>query len=210
MNLFAGEPGGSGQGRYSPGSSHPASWPGSGSRFLRILTLTLCLFCPWLAAGQTEVGEYRLKAAVLFHFAQFVEWPPAALGNAGAPFVICIAGENPFHDDLEEAVQGKSIASRAVQIRHLKQTQAAQECHVLFVTKDDANLAGRVSTLRKTPVLTVGESDDFLEQGGIIRMFVEDRKIRFEINQGAAEAANLKISSRLLLLAKTVVGSNKR
>ncbi len=176
-----------------------------------VLVALLIVICPKVSNAQSQVDEYRLKAAFLFHFAQFVEWPPEALGNADNPFVICVVGEDPFHGDLEGTVEGKYIAARVVRIRHFKQFQEGQGCHMVFVDrKDEGTVPLRMLALRKTPVLTVGESDDFLQQGGIIRMFIEDRKLRFEINQGAAEIANLKVSSRLLLLAKTVVGGNRR
>jgi hypothetical protein len=176
-----------------------------------VLVASLCVIHPTISSAQSQVDEYRLKAAFLFHFAQFVEWPTEALGNADAPFVICIAGEDPFRGGLEETVQGKLIASRPVQIRHIKQVQEGQECRVLFIGKSEREgVSPLTATLRNMPVLTVGESDDFLQKAGIIRFCVEDRKIRFEVNQEAAETANLKISSRLLLLAKTVVGRKGR
>ena len=165
---------------------------------------------PGVSCAQSQADEYRLKAAFLFHFAQFVDWPADASGNADTPFVICVMGEDPFHGDLEQSVRGKLIATRAVQVRHIKQLQDGQVCHVVFVGKDESNIPTRISALRHAPILTVGESEDFLRQGGIIRMFVEDRKIRFDINQRAAETANLKISSRLLLLARAVVESERR
>jgi hypothetical protein len=177
------------------------------SKLLIGVLFALLAIRPMPSTAQSQVDEYRLKAAFLFHFAQFVEWPAEALGNANSPFVICIAGEDPFHGDLEEAVEGKSIGSRPVRLRHIKQLRESQGCHVLFIGKDESNgVEPLTSTLNNMPVLTVGESDDFLQKAGIIRFCLEDRKIRFEVNQDAAEAVNLKISSRLLLLAKTVVG----
>src|ERR1700719_2247446 len=182
---------------------------GSFSKIL-VGALAALLFAlhPTISSAQSQVDEYRLKAAFLFHFTQFVEWPTGSLGNADAPFVICIAGEDPFRGGLEETVQGKSVASRPVRIRHIKRVQEGQECRVLFIGKSESEgISPLTATLRNMPVLTVGESDDFLKKAGIIRFCVEDRKIRFEVNQEAAETVNLKISSRLLLLAKTVVGS---
>jgi YfiR/HmsC-like len=176
-----------------------------------VLVALLFAVHPTISRAQSQVDEYRLKAAFLFHFAQFVEWPPEALGNGDAPFVICIAGQDPFRGGLEETVQGKLIASRPVRIRHIKQVQEGQECRVLFVGKGETEgVSPLTAALKNMPVLTVGESDDFLQKSGIIRFCVEDRKVRFEVNQEAAETANLKISSRLLLLAKTVVGSKGR
>jgi hypothetical protein len=157
-------------------------------------------------AQSASVTEYQVKAAFLFHFAEFVTWPAGALGNAGDSFLICVLGDDPFHGDLETTIQGKILATRTVRVRHVEQEQETQGCHVLFIGKNELKGASSLAaTLRNMPVLTVGESDNFLQSGGIIRFCMEDRKVRFEINQEAAEAANLKISSRLLLLAKTVV-----
>lgn len=170
------------------------------------LVASLSVIWPIMSTAQSQVSEYQLKAAFLFHFAQFVEWPAGALGPGDNPFLICIAGEDPFHGDLEEAVRGKFIAAKVVRIRHIKQIQESAGCHVVFIGKDESgHLSQLIATLRNMPVLTVGESENFLQSGGIIRFCMEDRKVRFEVNKEAAEAANLKISSRLLLLAKTVV-----
>src|ERR1700722_5127277 len=150
-------------------------------------------------AQSASVTESQVKAAFLFHFAEFVDWPAGALGNAGDPFLICVVGEDPFHGDLETTIQGKLIATRTVRVRHVKQMQETQTCHVLFIGKNEfKDVSSLAATLRNKPVLTVGESENFLQSGGIIRFCMEDRKVRFEVNQEAAEAANLKISSRLL------------
>ena len=193
------------------GSEQSAGLGWARSKFL-IGAFVALLFAigPAVSSAQSQADEYRLKAAFLFHFAQFVDWPADASGNAGTPFVICVVGEDPFHGDLEQLVKGKLIATRPVQVRHIKQLQDGQGCHVVFVGKDESNIPARIFALRHAPVLTVGESEDFLGQGGIIRLFVEDQKIRFDINQRAAETANLKISSRLLLLARAVVESERR
>lgn len=168
----------------------------------------LCGCCALLAAGQSQVEEYRLKAAFLFHFAQFVEWPAGALPDGpDKPLVFCVVGDDPFQGELEGTVQGKSAGGRAVRIVHIQRIQANSGCHLAFI---DRKQSGRVhellASLDGAPVLTVGESEDFLRQGGMIRFCMEERKVRFEINQGAAERAHLKISARLLLLAKSVTG----
>jgi hypothetical protein len=171
-----------------------------------VLVALLCVIHPTISSAQSQVDEYRLKAAFLFHFAEFVDWPAGVLGNPGDSFLICVVGEGPFHGDLEATIQGKVIAARTVRVHHVKQVQEAQGCHVLFIGKDEFKVASPfAATLQNMPILTVGESETFLQSGGIIRFCMEDRKVRFEVNQEAAEAANLKISSRLLLLAKTVV-----
>lgn len=179
------------------------------ARLVAILAASLCVICPKMSNAQSRVDEYQLKAAFLFHFAQFVEWPPDALKNPDGSFLFCVVGEGPFHGDLERIVEGKLLADKLVHVQHIKQLQDSQGCYVVFIGANESKqIALSTSNLRKLPVLTVGESDDFLRQGGIIRFCLEDRKVRFEINQQAAGDAHLKISSRLLLLAKTVVGGS--
>lgn len=190
---------------------HPAAQVRSHWNLLIMFLCTLlCWICPMMSHAQSSVEEYRLKAAFLLRFAEFVEWPADALGNTGNPFVLCLAGD-PFQGDLQEMAQGKLIDARAVQIRHIKQVQEVRGCHLLFI---GGNQSERVSdftaSLKSLPVLTVGESDDFLERRGIIRFCMDEHKVRFEISRDAAESAHLKISSKLLLLAKTVVGRGER
>jgi hypothetical protein len=158
-------------------------------------------------AQQSE--EYRVKAAFLFHFAQLVDWPPEALGDEKQPLTLCTVGKDPFGGDLEATLQGKSIGARALQVRHLKQVQDAQGCQILFVAGSERKeVASVLAALKEAAVLTVGESEDFVKQGGMIGFSMENNKLRFDINVEAATRAKLKISSRLLLLAKSVIGSH--
>lgn len=163
-----------------------------------------------IALAQSQAGEYHVKAAFLFHFMQLVEWPADSLGNEINPVTVCIPGEDPFRGDLEVTLAGKSVGSRRLQVRHLKPAESFQGCQVLFVGRGDAARVSRVLVeLKDGPILTVGESDGFVAQGGMIGFLLVDNKVRFEINVEAAERAKLRISSRLLLLAKTVVGNHE-
>ncbi|MGB7764954.1 MAG: YfiR family protein, partial [Candidatus Acidiferrales bacterium] len=163
-----------------------------------------------LAVAQSKADEYRLKAAFLFHFAQLVDWPPGAFASDSDPVTLCTVGEDPFHGDLDAAVEGKSIGARPLRVRHFKQPQDIRGCQLLFVgNRDSANVSALFAALKDSPVLTVGEADDFVKQGGMIGFFIENDKIRFDINLQSAEHAKLRISSRLLLLARKVTGSQK-
>lgn len=211
MRLFPGQTGASKNNGALPADSKRAGDRGEIPSKLLIASFLAALYLlyPMLLRGQSEVDEYRLKAAFLFHFAQFVEWPSSVLKNPPGPLVICVVGQDPFRGELEELVQGKSIDGRVLEVRHVKPIQDSRGCHLLFIgKKESAHVPELIAILRNTPVLTIGESDDFLQQGGIIRFCWEERKVRFEVNQEAAGKANLKISSRLLLLAKTVIGSS--
>lgn len=112
---------------------------------------------------------------------------------------------------LESTVQGRQIGNHPIQIRHLPEKSDLRGCHLLFIGGRNAQrAAGLLVGLKNVPVLTVGESERFVQQGGMIGLCVDENKIRFEINLEAAQRANLRISSRLLLLAKSVIGAGKQ
>jgi hypothetical protein len=159
------------------------------------------------AAGETT-GEYQVKAAFLFHFAQFVEWPADAFGNATSPLTYCLREEDPFHGALDEALKGKSIGGRELRMRHLKRPEPVEGCHVLFIgNSDPKRLEEDLASTRGRAVLTVGDTESFSKMGGIIGFCLEERKVRFDINLESAGKARLKISAKLLSLAKTVTGT---
>jgi YfiR/HmsC-like len=158
------------------------------------------------ARAQSSPDEYQLKAAFIFHFTQLVDWPPDALGSGNRHLVLCTNGESALPGVLEATVQGKQIGSRTLEVHHLQDKDNPVGCHILFIAgKDKKRVAAVLAALNTAPILTIGESDGFVQHGGIIGFCLQDNKIRFDINLKAAQRANLKISSRLLLLAKTVV-----
>ena len=169
----------------------------------------ICFGALPLARGQSSgSSEYDVKAAFLFHFAQFVEWPPEAFKDASSPLTYCTIGEDPFHGALEQSLSGKTVATRPLRVQHLKQTQEIPGCQVLFIgTGEKKNIGAAMASASGNAVLTVGESEHFVQEGGIIGFCLEQNKIRFEINLEAAEKAKLKISAKLLALAKTVIGN---
>src|SRR5664280_796736 len=153
-------------------------------------------------AQETPPTEYKLKAAFLFNFAKYVEWPPAAFAEATSPMVIGILGENPFRDDLEPTIRDKTINNRPLVIKEFRSPAEATNCHILFIsTSEKQRLPEILKSLHGTSVLTVGETDRFTETGGMINFVAEGNKIRFQINDAVAKGAGLKISSKLLSLA---------
>ena len=178
-----------------------------------IAALTALLFLAgvrWASAQTNTSSEYQVKAAFLFHFAQFVDWPPEAFKDAGAPLTYCTVGEDPFHGALDASMSGKTIDGRPVRVLHFKLSQEVQTCQILFLgAPEKKSLSATLVNLGESPVLTVGESQDFIGQGGMIGFLWEDNKVHFEINLEAAERAKLKISARLLTLAKKVIGGPK-
>jgi hypothetical protein len=163
----------------------------------------------WIGDGSSlnaaAPTEYQLKAVFLMNFAKFVEWPTTAFRSAQSALTICVLGEDPFGRDLDDVVRGQVAGDRALAVKHLAQVQRGDNCHVLFVSGAEKARTERVlGILNNTPTLTVGEGDDFAAAGGMIALLIEDNKIRFEVNLDAAGNAGLKISSKLLKLARNV------
>jgi hypothetical protein len=157
------------------------------------------------ARAQSTADEYQIKAAVLFHFLQLVVWPGGAINGSGQSIVFCVFDDEPHHLDLENTLNGKVIGARVVQVRLVNQPTSLQGCNVVFLSRDESRRqTATLNSLRGLPVLTVGETDGFYADGGMIRLRVEEDKIRFDIDLAAAQSSHLQISSRLLLLATTV------
>jgi len=165
----------------------------------------LMLMAASLRAGPdgSPVGEYQLKAVFLFNFAKFVEWPPHAFADPHDPFTICVLGDNPFGSALNDAVRGKTVANRPISIRLLSNSQQARTCQILFVSASEGKrIRGVLETLGNCCVLTVGDTDDFTANGGIVQFRMKDARVRIEIDAETAERAGLRISSKLLNLAE--------
>jgi len=201
------------RGRKTPGYGVLAWRIPRGSRCFAALVLVVLVVGVGerLASAQVNPSsEYQLKAAFLFHFAQFVGWPEEAFKDAKSPLTYCTIGEDPFHGALEASLSGKMIGARPFRVQHFQQPQDIQGCQILFIGAGDRNLLPTVvASLKGNSVLTVGESEHFAEDGGMIGFLLEENKIHFEINLEAAEHAKLKMSSRLLALAKTVIGGHR-
>jgi len=156
--------------------------------------------------AQPQGDEYHVKAAFLFHFAQLVDWPAEALSSGDVHLNFCTFGEDPFGGELERTVEGKLIGSRSVRVLHLTQPQDTRGCQILFLGQRESKQApALLEMLANTSVLTVGESDGFIHQGGMIRLSVENDRIFFEISLAVAQRAGIKMSSKLLVLAKSVI-----
>lgn len=175
---------------------------------LRAAAVALAAFAFGLQAADPAVRaarEFDLKAACLFHFAQFVEWPPAAFADAAAPFVIGVLGENPFGDSLAEIVENERVRQRPVVVRSFRRAEEARNCHILYLSPSETPRLDQIlDTLADAHVLTVGETAHFTESGGAIGFLLVQNKLRLSINTGAARKADLTISSKLLRQAETV------
>ena len=163
------------------------------------------------SAQREQVAEYELKAAILYNLGRFVEWPPSAYPNSQAPTLLCILGQDPFGDTLKTLGQKQDANGRSVSIRQLKNENGIRDCQVLYIsTSERKSVVPILARLKGSSVLTVGEMSHFAVQGGIIQFTLEDKQVRFEINLDAASRMTLKISSRLLVLARIVKDQERK
>ena len=172
---------------------------------LRGLVLVLLL----ASMGGTESGklaaqspdEYRVKAAFILNFARFVDWPSDSFSEGGV-LVVGIIGDNPFGGSLDQ-LNGTSVNGRRIAIRRFKFGDYLKGCHILFVSSSERNRLGKIlDSVKGGSVLTIGELPQFNQTGGVIKFVIQDYRVRFEINPGAAGQARLKISSKLMALSK--------
>jgi hypothetical protein len=170
---------------------------------MRILCLLLAIQRPAVTGSAPVAEEYQVKGAFLLNFAKFVAWPANAFKSPDDPIVICILGQNPFGPALESAAQDVSAGKRSIQVRSIQTFQQLGSCHIVFASSAERKrVRGIFEALRDGAVLSVGESEGFLANGGMIAFKVESEKVRIEINQQAAERAGLRISAKLLSLAQ--------
>ena len=193
-----------------PGSdSYQAAKAGLRATARVAIGLLVCgtlLFAPSRASAQSDDGsEYQVKLAFLYNFAQFVQWPPEAFSSPTAPLMLCVAGPDPFKGEIEQGLRGRTANGHRIQILRLKPEDDPRACQVIFVRASEEKAARKIlAVLKGSNTLTVGESTGFAARGGIINLTLDENKLRFEINLGSAMQTELKISSRLLALAKIV------
>jgi hypothetical protein len=181
----------------------------------RLSTLTAALgllaVCPARAQEPSRAPEYRIKAAFLYNFTLYTEWPADSFAKADSPIVLAIAGDDPFGGELDAAVRGKTVRGRAIEVHRYSAASDAMPCHLLFMSNAQArNLPQFLRQIEEPLPLIVGETEDFTRVGGAIRFFVEGNKVRFEVNIDAAARARVKISSKLLSLARIVRDAEDR
>jgi uncharacterized protein DUF4154 len=164
-----------------------------------------CLFGSGVSLfGQTAPSaEYQIKAVFLFNLAQFVDWPSKAFPESGKPLVIGVLGEDPFGSYLDETLRGEKVQNRPLVLQRYRRVSEVRVCHVLFISRSENDRLDQIfAALRGRSVLTVGDSDDFITRGGMIRLVTERNRIRIRINADTVRAAGLTISSKLLRLAQ--------
>lgn len=149
--------------------------------------------------------EYQVKAVFLFNFVQFVQWPPESFSGPQSPLVIGILGDDPFNSYLDEVVRGEKADGHPIKVVRYGKMEDVKECHLLFVSASESyRMSSILAALKSRQILTVGESDDFCELGGMVTFVTREGKLRLKVNRDAMQAAGLVVSSKLLRLAEIV------
>jgi hypothetical protein len=171
-----------------------------------LLSIWLAVYtspCAWSQADQTV--QYPLKLAFIYNVTKFVEWPPQAFESPSTSMVICIVGHDPFPAGAERELRSRTIGGRPIDLRKITARDHTGICHVVFISDaEPKNTASILAGAEASSALTIGESEGFVERGGVVNLVIHDANVHFEINIGAAERKHLIISSRLLALARIV------
>jgi hypothetical protein len=168
-----------------------------------VLWLMICLL--GVVAEAQSATEYQVKAAYLFNFAKFVDWPADSFPAPDSSFLICVLGQDPFGRDFEQLITEKAVNGRRIEVAHPEGVVQARACQIVFLGMNEKQAQATLQGLKGANVLTVGDAAGFAKMGGVIGFVLDDNRVRFEINQKAAEQAHLRLSARLLTVAKAVV-----
>jgi len=176
------------------------------ARALHLALIGLLIMVGRVACNAGPVSrECQVKAAFLYNFAKFIQWPAQTFASADSPIVIGVLGQNPISGELEKAVQGRKINGRGIIVRQVESVAAARQTQILFVDSTQENsLDEFMGALKGAPVVTVGESDSFARHGGMITFIPQGDKLRFAINVAPAENSGVKISAQLQKLATEI------
>lgn len=150
--------------------------------------------------SHSQTRADQVKAVFLFNFTQFVDWPPGSFSSPTSPFVIGILGNDPFGLYIDKVVEGEKVDSHPIVVQRYNDGDDIKNCNILFTSKSYS----AIRNLQNRSILTVGDQNNFAAEGGMIRFFIENNKIKLQINLKAAKAANLNISSKLLRLADVI------
>ena len=170
-----------------------------------ILIAILFLLNPRSFGQSQKEVEYKLKAAYLFHFLQFAEWPDSVFENEKSPIILAVLGKDPFGKILDETVMSEKIGDHPIIIKRFQSFNQLGFCHVLYISSSEKyTFRNILKHIGVSPVLTISDIDGFSEQGGNISFYLEENKVRFAINMQTLKQADLKVSSKLLRLAKII------
>jgi len=163
------------------------------------------LFVCGVSSAQSDPNEYQVKAAFLFNFTKFVEWPENAFVDSHAPIVIGVIGDDPFGESLVSIVAGQKAQGRGIEIVKYRYGDNLRRCHVLFISASERQRRAPIlASLQEASVLTVSDIDGFAEAGGAIQFVVQENRVRFVVNLEVATQSKLRVSAKLLALARVI------
>jgi hypothetical protein len=180
-----------------------------------ILCVLLLVAIGWFAgmpafSAEEPLSEPQVKAAFLVNFPKYVDWPAGAFAATNSPVVLAVVGESKVAGEIRKVIAGRTVNGREIVLKRLASGQESGVCHILFISAAEQQRSPNLlARLKDTNILTVGESDDFLERGGIINLARRDQKIALEVNLTAAGNARIQISSKLLKVASVVKGKSR-
>ena len=186
------------------GAQHLRNFPMELLKRAKIIAATaLLLVVPFRVAPALQKSEYALKSVFVYNFCRFIDWPDSAFASPNEPLIIGVIGDDPFGSLLNEAVEGEKYHNRPIRIDHFRTPADIKRCHLLFISHVGAGrLDPILAAVAGKNVLTVSETEDFLNRGGMITLTTEQNRVRLRINPAALRAANLTVSSKLLRVAE--------
>jgi hypothetical protein len=170
-----------------------------------VIALWLFVGIPCLRSEQPKAREFEVKAAYLYNFARFVEWPGENGSDGKGSFEICILGADPFGATLDATVAGQTIGGKSISIRRVSKPQEVSPCRIVFISSsEEGRLKEDLAALDKAQALTVSDIPRFSERGGMIGFILEGNRVRFDVNLTSAQGAGLTLRSELLKVATNV------
>jgi hypothetical protein len=191
-----------------PSNDRPCRRTRSAPYVFAVTLSWLLLVVPSLRAQQSKPGEFQVKAAYLYNFGRFVEWPGESTAAKDGSFEICVLGADPFGPTLDTTLAAKTIGGKSVAAKRISKPQEIDDCRVLFISSsEEAHLKEVLTALDKPGVLTVSDIPRFSERGGMIGFILDGNRVRFDVNLANAQEAGLALSSELLKVATNVIKS---
>jgi hypothetical protein len=184
-----------------------ARWAVPSLRPLLTALVAVCAFVaiPALVAQNSRPTDYDVKAAYLYNFGRFIEWPETVAATQGGPFTVCVLGQDPFGPRLDATLAGETIGGKTIVAKRISNADESGNCRILFLSlTDESRLNKIIADLDKKAVLTVSDAPQFVTRGGMIQFVLEGKKVRFEVNLTATQHAGLTLSSELLKVATAV------
>lgn len=175
----------------------------SSRRGALLLACALVVLSGFARAESVPSKEYQIKAAFLFNFVKFIEWPPQAFKAADSPICLGVLGDDPLGSALDEVIRGETVHDRRLVVLRSRRIEDLRGCHLLFISgSEKSNVKDIIDTLGGQPIVTVSDIEGFANNGGVIQFFLDDKKVRFEINPLVAKRLDLRMSAQLLALGK--------